>query len=404
MSTNNKTKPSIVIIGGIEQGKTAIRSSLWPNAVKVSEDNDERFSVADSVPGRGVLNYDIIELPPILYSLQNEWLSNNYNLMEISKADVILFVLPASSFGYKQEVSFIKRIVNSDYYNNQHVVICLNKSDLLLYDGNNMIGLESISKLLQVPSSLYGSLRNDLSWENFSADSIIPISAVLQWNYDALKEKLWEGVILKINDTTFNAKLPTIVIAGKRGCGKSSTLNALWGLDLPTNKAVACTKYPQLLKVKCGDYEVNVVDLPGIAESLDADMQYTAYYKKYIEKASLLICLSQADTRAYKQDELFYHNLINANIITKNTEIILGINQIDLLFKTKENPDGIDLHTTDDSTDLIREKIDDYYDKVYSKIFKELGIVTKKDVCVFSVWQKWNLNKLMNMILSKLTH
>jgi predicted GTPase len=103
----------------------------------------------------------------------------------------------------------------------------------------------------------------------------------------------------------------------------------------------------------------NLVDLPGIAESLEANSLYRDFYYQFINKASLLLCLTQADRRAYKQDQLFYTELIAKDILRKNQQIILGINQADLLFKDKEHLDGVDLATIEDTDPIIVEKIKD---------------------------------------------
>lgn len=409
MKTKNEHRiATISIVGGIGQGKTSLIKALWNDATCVENKNDITvFSVKDDIPGRGIMQFNVKELPSVVYSLQKDWFKNDSNLSELGCSDVILFIVPASSFGYKQEITFIREFINSDSYTNQHIVICLSKADYLLMDEDcKSIEIESITRLMQINATLFEAFEKMLNKETFSCDSIVPISIPLQWNYDVLKEKLWEGIIERTNETTYNQSAPTIVIAGKRGCGKSTTLNEIWGLELPTNKAVACTKYPMVLSVPIeisGDMvNVNLVDLPGIAESLDADMQYTSFYEKYIDKASVLICLSQADTRAYKQDELFYKSLMENNILTSKTELILGVNQVDLLFKTKENPDGIDLNTTTVNDPLIQGKIDDYYGNVYSKIFENMPNVSRNDVCVYSALLKWNLENLKLMIQNKL--
>lgn len=399
-----KVLPSVAFIGGIKEGKTSLITELWANGTKSSENV---IFVNDNIPGRGEMNYKVVELPPIIYSLSKRWVSNNYNLEVVKESDVLVFVLPAESLGYKEELLFIERIIKSPYYNNQHIVICLSKTDLILYnDEVEQINADSIFLLQKNTASLYNSLRKVCSEETFDISSIVATSVAMKWNYLAFKEKIWEGVISKTNDNTFDPALPTIVIAGKRGCGKSSTLNRLWGLELPTNKAVACTKYPMVISVKTKfkgkEKQFNVVDLPGIAESLEADMQYTQFYDKYIKYAKVLICLSQADTRAYLQDQIFYTNLIYNRIITKDMRVILGINQIDLLFKSKENLSGIDLHTITDNHPLIMDKIDDYYNNVYSKIFKDHPSISVNDVCVYSVLQDWNVDKLENQLYNKL--
>lgn len=399
--------PSIAVVGGIGVGKSTLISSLWD----LNLSRPQEIIVNDDIPGRGIMQFSVSELPDVIYDSTAEWLNNDANVNKLTSADVILFVFPASSFGYNQEVKFIKKIITSGCYNGQDIVICLAKSDYVLFESNDensedTLNINAASELLQKTNSIYMALENCLSREHFSADSVIPVSADGQWNYYTLKEKLWEGVISKVNDLVFDATLPTIVVAGKRGCGKSSTLNTLWNLNLPTNKSVACTKYPMVLTVNGihnnTQYQFNIVDLPGIAESLNADMQYTSYYEKYIKNASLLICLTQADTRAYLQDEEFYKNMISLGLITQTTKIILGINQIDLLFKTKENPQGVDLNTITVEHKLITDKITDYYDNVFAKIFQNLANVQKTDICVYSVIQNWNIESLNSMILTKL--
>lgn len=401
-------KPVISVVGGIEQGKTSLIESLWEG---VSADKSTNgvlsYSIREDIPGRGEMDYQVKELDSVVYSLQKNWFKKESNLEELALSDVILFLVPASSFGYKQEIAFLRELVKSQYYHNQHIVICLSKADYLIIDDDcKNIKLESITRLMQINNTLFEAFEKHLKRECFSCDSIIPVSVPLKWNYDVLKEKLWEGIIERVNETTFDNNAATVVIAGKRGCGKSTTLNELWGLDLPTNKAVACTKYPMVLRVPMmignSTVFINLVDLPGIAESLDADMQYTAFYEKYIDKASVLICLSQADTRAYKQDELFYNSLMESKILTKDTQLILGINQIDLLFKTKETPDGINLNMTSVDDPLIQGKIDDYYGNVYSKIFAHMPNVSRADVCAYSALFRWNINSLKRMLQNKL--
>lgn len=136
------------------------------------------------------------------------------------------------------------------------------------------------------------------------------------------------------------------------------------------------------------------MDLPGIAESLEANIIYNGYYNKYIKKATSIVCLSQANTRAYTQDEIFYKSLIASGILDNSKNIVLGINKIDLIFKTEEHLSGIDLSTTTDEDPLIVDKINDYYNNVFASIFATFPNVSRQSVVVYSIYQNWNINKL----------
>ena len=170
--------PTISVIGGIGQGKTSLIEALWKDSSVMKSDNGVvYYSVRESIPGRGNMDFQIKELPSIVYSLQKEWFKNKSILKEIASSEVILFLVPASSFGYKQEISFFRELIKSDYYTNQHVVICLSKSDYLLLDDNcKNVELNSVAKLLQISNTLYNAFSKDLTQESFSCDSIIPVS------------------------------------------------------------------------------------------------------------------------------------------------------------------------------------------------------------------------------------
>ena len=264
------------------------------------------------------------------------------------------------------------------------------------------VGLSAVSNLLQKTNIVFSEFSSFVKYDpTFSVDSIIPYSNSLNWNIDILKYQIWNGIVLSMNNYMFDPSLPTVVLSGKTGCGKTSTINALWGLDLATGRVVSCTKFPAVLHIEDnfdGNYvSFNLIDLPGIAESMDANSVYRKYYYKFIAKASVLICLSQADRRAYKQDQIFYSDLIQNGILTKNQNVILGINQADLLFKDKEHPDGIDLHTLGVDNELIAEKGNDYFGSI-SSVFDGFDKVTAESVSIYSVLQKWNLLELKRKI------
>ena len=72
------------------------------------------------------------------------------------------------------------------------------------------------------------------------------------------------------------------------------------------------------------------------------------------------------------------------------------------MFNSDKHLEGIDLSEITDDDPLIKEKINDYYDSVFSLIFKSIENVNRDSVVVYSNLQNWNLDKLSNKIFLNL--
>jgi predicted GTPase len=229
----------------------------------------------------------------------------------------------------------------------------------------------------------------------------------------------------------------TVVFFGKTGVGKSSTLNALFGLNWDTDHAISCTKKPQFIdftvgsrpKIVCfalflliknglhrlsllllkhhldtlkyDDFpyqKLRVVDLPGIGETPTADRKYMAYYKKWVTQADVLVWITQADTRAYKRDEIFLKKL--KLFFKKSLFLILAINKIDGL-GVYAGEQGFDIDKREPSPDqlrLIPEKIDDIYGVFHNALDGQI-IFERSQVVPYTSVYSWGLDKLKTIIL-----
>ena len=197
----------------------------------------------------------------------------------------------------------------------------------------------------------------------------------------------------------------TVLFFGKTGVGKSSTLNALFGLNWATDNAVACTKKPQFADLDApypgfSYQEVRVVDLPGIGESPTADKKYTAYYKKWIPQADSLVWITQADTRAYKRDEIFLKKL--KPLFKSSLLLIIALNKIDSLgVYDGEKPFDIEEgEPSEDQLRLIPEKIDDVYGIFKGAVDGKVAFEKNQIVPYTSVYG-WGLESLKRKILTR---
>lgn len=408
-------KPNVVIIGGIETGKTSTIQMLWEESVTSYnlENGIHEFGISEMLEGRDIVDFNVYELPRINYT-SSEWINKEGVRECLESADVILYILTCDEVAISSRRTYIEQMF--DQINLKKDVVFLigfGMADWLLFpksaqaftETEQQPELSAVSVLLKTVNLVHSEFSMFSKYDGtFNVASIIPYSNYLEWNLDELKHQIWNGLVLNINNQIFDDSIPTIVLSGKTGCGKTSTINALWDKNLATNRVASCTKFPAVMRITDNfngkEIEFNLVDLPGIAESLEANSLYRDFYYQFINKASLLLCLTQADRRAYKQDQLFYTELISKDILRKNQKVVLGINQADLLFKDSEHLDGVDLATIESTNPILVDKIEDLYENIFADIFTDFDNVTKDSVAIYSVLQNWNLDNLKNKLYS----
>ena len=207
---------------------------------------------------------------------------------------------------------------------------------------------------------------------------------------------------------TENPDVLTILFFGKTGVGKSSTLNELFGLNWATDDAVACTKEPQCTYLDFSHYEshnlpynkVRVVDMPGIGESLSDDEAYLPFYEEWIPQVDSLVWVTQADTRAYKRDQVFLLKL--SPLFTSSLYLTVALNKVDYL-GVDENKKTFDVERCEPSTDQLahlQEKIEDVYQIFKEVVGENLGF-TKKQIIPYTSIYGWGLQDLKHAIITR---
>lgn len=181
-----------------------------------------------------------------------------------------------------------------------------------------------------------------------------------------------------------------LVVFGKCGAGKSTTLNQLFGLDFTTDDAVACTTNPNsrmLLE------RVRIVDLPGIGESLAADEQYWPFYTKWVPRADHLLWITQADTRAYKRDEIFLMRL--KPLFKPTLRLTIGLNRVDCLGVDEGCPgfDGNTKQLSEAQLQHLPVKIQDVF-SIFQDALDGCLPFSHEDIVPYSATSGWGMQRL----------
>lgn len=93
---------------------------------------------------------------------------------------------------------------------------------------------------------------------------------------------------------------PRVGVYGNSGVGKSSLCNMLFGREVAkTNDVEACTRTPQEILIGGEGGGMTLVDLPGIGEDPDRQIEYTQLYKSELPTLDLVLWAIKADDRNY---------------------------------------------------------------------------------------------------------
>ncbi|HFU1284577.1 TPA: GTPase family protein [Klebsiella michiganensis] len=119
---------------------------------------------------------------------------------------------------------------------------------------------------------------------------------------------------------------PVIGIMGKTGTGKSSLCNALFqGEVTPISNVSACTRDVLRFRLRNGNHNLMIVDLPGVGESEQRDEEYTVLYRRILPELDLVLWVIKADDRALSVDEHFYRKVM----LAYQHRVLFVVNQAD---------------------------------------------------------------------------
>jgi predicted GTPase len=156
----------------------------------------------------------------------------------------------------------------------------------------------------------------------------------------------------------------TIIFMGKTGAGKSSLINASFGLSLFTDNAQAATRGVTEAPVHLPasglhrGRRATVIDTPGFAESLEREPEYIALYREVLPRVTDVVWTVQAHPRVYRPDEVMFAQI--GDFIPRSATVLLALTHVDTLagaaWDTERNsPSAQQRHAIDEvAAELVR--------------------------------------------------
>ena len=103
--------PNVVFIGAKGTGKSATINNLWGNT-----NNKQPFIVSEYIEGRGLVDYQVVELPYIPFVLKEEtenWQLSNKDILKT--ADVIVFVVSVSDITINRRANLLSELSSKGF-------------------------------------------------------------------------------------------------------------------------------------------------------------------------------------------------------------------------------------------------------------------------------------------------
>lgn len=182
-----------------------------------------------------------------------------------------------------------------------------------------------------------------------------------------LEARSWLKTVLRQSPATGSSTIRAVFI-GKTGVGKSSLINALFGLHLITDDAAPGTRAVDVNRIEIagsgpGNIPVDIVDTPGFSESRETDSRYRRLYAAELPKADHLIWTVQAHPRVFRPDQVALQQL--GRYIKPTCAVTVAMTHIDTLGPNdwddiKNSPSVAQLKAIGELATSLEEKFSEY--------------------------------------------
>lgn len=233
------------------------------------------------------------------------------------------------------------------------------------------------------------------------------MSAILSKGGVSKEEK--GQVMDKLNEDIVGRPFKVAVI-GQSGVGKSSTLNAVFGLNLPTSDIEEGTTeiIEKVFPMRDG-FNLSIYDMPGLLQNRKKDGLYEDMYKEILPQCDVIVYIIKANSRNIGDDCRILKDIVlpicNASAIKEN--LIIAVNKVDTIGQTvaPEDPelswDPFDNKPSEKLWECILKKRIDIYEKLISEnlvLINDKDALKPEQVVFYSAIYEYNIGEVLKAI------
>lgn len=242
-------------------------------------------------------------------------------------------------------------------------------------------------------------------------------------NYSFMIQKLFAVILGKSNvskadkekvfgklDEEITGRPFKVAIIGQSGVGKSSTLNAVFGLNLPVSDiAEGTTEIIEKIFPMRDGFNLSIYDMPGLLQSRKKDKEYEEMYKEILPQCDVIVYIIRANTRNIGDDCRILKEVVlpicNQSAIKDN--LIIAVNKVDTIGQTIDpnDPelvwDPISNVPSDKLFECIKKKRLDIFTKLIDEklvLINSESSLKPEQVVFYSATYEYNLGQFLKAI------
>lgn len=151
------------------------------------------------------------------------------------------------------------------------------------------------------------------------------------------KQNVLDAINSEIHDKPFR-----VAVIGQSGVGKTTTLNAVFGLNnYVSDIAEGTTDIEEKVFSMRDGFNLSIYDMPGLGYDVDKDVEYEKLYAKILPGCDVIVYIINAHSKDIGEDCRILKNVVlplcNANQIIDN--LILAFNKIDTIGEMQDPND-----------------------------------------------------------------